>query len=225
MHLNSHRVARGRGTIVPPNDWLPSIVSCQLTSVVPEESALCCECTIHDKTRGLTKSRGYVRYTDGVSGMLQCASGAPLCLSPPGARVFLETEYDSAMTYWLAMLVGCAYASVNEHGTLLARPIGIRTPIEGVLQNRDDVAIADGSPIEAYERLAIRRTRKMHLLGRDRQKHLASAGELPEMREHDTNGFLNPQVHPHRGSFHQPQLRAVALESGRCLDRIDKGRS
>src|SRR5262249_33803693 len=75
----------------------------------------------------------------------------------------------------LAMLVRRAHAAIDECRALLALPIGIRAGVERVLQYRDDVAVADGSPVKTHERLAIRGTREMHLLGGKRKQHLPRA--------------------------------------------------
>src|SRR3982751_1278644 len=72
------------------------------------------------------------------------------------------------------------------------------TSVEGVLQNRDDVAVADWRPIERDQLLAVRRSGKVDLIGRHRKMHAAmhaaSAAELTKSLEDLTDGFLDAQI-------------------------------
>ena len=95
---------------------------------------------------------------------------------------------------WLAMFVRRSNAPLDERDALLALPVSIGTGVERVLQYRDDVAVADRSPIKVHERFAVRRTREMHLLGGQRDQHLLSAAQLTETREHDADCLLRSQV-------------------------------
>ena len=47
-------------------------------------------------------------------------------------------------------------ASIYQDSALLALPVGIRASVKRVLQDRDDVAVADRSPIKAHHRLVVR---------------------------------------------------------------------
>ena len=92
------------------------------------------------------------------------------------------------------MFVRRSNAPFDERDALLALPVSIGTGVERVLQYRDDVAVADRSPIKVHERFAVRRTREMHLLGGQRNQHLPSAAQLAKTREHDADRLLHSQV-------------------------------
>src|SRR5215203_1403610 len=68
------------------------------------------------------------------------------------------------------------------------------TRVEGVLQNRDDVAVADRRPIERDQLLAFRRSWKVDLISRHREMHAANAAELPKSLEDLADGFLDAQI-------------------------------
>src|SRR5262245_47403096 len=54
-----------------------------------------------------------------------------------------------------AMAIALARTAIDDRGALLALPVGVDTSIEGVLQNRDDIAIPDRPPLDRRQRPAI----------------------------------------------------------------------
>src|SRR3954452_11850736 len=103
-------------------------------------------------------------------------------------------EQDLPFFKGSAVAVALAGAAIDDLGPLLAFAISVCTSVEGVLQNRDDVAVADRRPIESDQLLAFRRSRKVDLIGRHREMHAASTAELPKSLEDLTDGFLDAQI-------------------------------
>src|SRR3954465_472034 len=93
-----------------------------------------------------------------------------------------------------AVAVALAGAALDDLGPLLAFAVGVCPSVDGVLQNRDDVAVADRRPIERDQLRASRRSGKVDLIGRRREMHAASAAELPKSPEDLTDGFLDAQI-------------------------------
>ncbi len=61
----------------------------------------------------------------------------------------------------LAVSVGLAQSTLHEGGSLLALAVGIRAGVEGVLEYRDDVAIAYRCPVKCHHLLAVGWARKV----------------------------------------------------------------
>ena len=76
----------------------------------------------------------------------------------------------------------------------LAFTIGIDAGVEGVLQHRNYVAIADRRPVKHDQLPAVRRARKMDFIGPHRQMNLTSASKLAEATEDEPDSLLHPQV-------------------------------
>jgi hypothetical protein len=77
---------------------------------------------------------------------------------------------------------------------MLALPVDVGAGVEGVLEDRYDVAIADRRPVEGDHSLAVGRSRKMQLVCRQGQKNLPRAAQLAEPREDETDRLLEPHV-------------------------------
>src|SRR5215210_4422995 len=89
----------------------------------------------------------------------------PIKLPPVDVPLVVILEQDLPVFKGSAVAVALAGAAIDDLGPLLAFAVGVCTSVEGVLQNRDDVAVAD-RPIESDQLLAFRRSRKVDLIGR-----------------------------------------------------------
>src|SRR5215212_8365457 len=111
----------------------------------------------------------------GVRGELCLVS---IKLPPIDVTLVVILEQDLPFFKGSAVAVALAGAAIDDLGPLLAFAVGVCTRVEGVLQNRDDVAVADRRPIERDQLLAVRRSWKVDLIGRHREMHAASAAEI-----------------------------------------------
>src|SRR5829696_9465745 len=118
----------------------------------------------------------------------------PIKLPPIDVSLVVILEQDLPFFKGSAVAVTLAGAAIDDLDPLLASAIGVGPSVEGVLQNRDDVAVADRRPIERDQLLAVRRSWKVDLIGRHREMHAASAAELPKSLEDLTDGFLDAQI-------------------------------
>ena len=64
----------------------------------------------------------------------------------------------------LSVPIALAEVAIDEFSALLAFAVGVSPRIERVLQHRDDIAIADGTPLEGNHTFAIRWPRKVNFL-------------------------------------------------------------
>jgi hypothetical protein len=64
----------------------------------------------------------------------------------------------------LSVPIALAEVAVDEFSALLAFAVGVSTRIKRILQHRDNISIADGTPLEGNHTLAIRRPRKVNFL-------------------------------------------------------------
>src|SRR5262249_23249136 len=92
--------------------------------------------------------------------------------------------------YGLLMPIALACSTINDRRAVLALSVRIGASIEGVLENRDDVAISDRSPLERRQCLAVRRVGKVDVLGGHPQQDLPGAAELPELLEDEPDHLL-----------------------------------
>src|SRR5215210_8479193 len=118
----------------------------------------------------------------------------PIKLPPVDVPLVVILEQDLPFFKGSAVAVALAGAAIDDLGPLLAFAVGVCPSVEGVLQNRDDVAVADRRPIERDQLLAVRRSGKVDLIGRHRKMHAASAAELPKSLEDLTDGFPDAQI-------------------------------
>src|SRR3954447_935234 len=118
----------------------------------------------------------------------------PIKLPPIDVTLVVILEQDLPFFKPSAVAVALARAAIDDLGPLLAFAVGVCPSVEGVLQNRDDVAVADRRPIESAQLLAFRRSGKVDLIGRHREMHAASAAELTKSLEDLTDGFLDAQI-------------------------------
>lgn len=63
-----------------------------------------------------------------------------------------------------AMAIALARPAIDDRGALLAFPVHIHTGIEWVLQNRDDIAVADRHPFEVRHPAFVRRPREVDMI-------------------------------------------------------------
>src|SRR3954468_16607284 len=118
----------------------------------------------------------------------------PIKFSPIDVTLVVILEQDLPVFKGSAVAVALAGAALDDLDPCLAFAVGVGPGVEGVLQNRDDVAVADRRPIERDQLLAVRRSGKVDLIGRRREMHAASAAELPKSLEDLTDGFLDAQI-------------------------------
>ena len=94
----------------------------------------------------------------------------------------------------LAVPVASPRPPVDDRGALLAFSVDVDPRVEGVLENRDDVAVADRHPVEARHATFVGGPREVDLIGLHRKQHLPRAAEFAEAREDQPDHFLEPQV-------------------------------
>jgi hypothetical protein len=68
------------------------------------------------------------------------------------------------------------------------------TPVRWIVQNRNDVAIANRHPFEVRHPTFIGRPREVDLIGHHRKQHLPRTAEFAEAREDESHYFLKAQV-------------------------------
>src|SRR6185437_586384 len=106
---------------------------------------------------------------------------------PPNER---EQQHDSPFVERLSVSVGLLRTSIDDRRSMLALPVDAGAGVEGVLEDRYDVAIADRRPVEGDHSLAVGRSRKMQLVRRQGQENLPRAAQLAEPREDETDCLL-----------------------------------
>jgi len=94
----------------------------------------------------------------------------------------------------LSVTIGLARPSFDQRDPLLAFAVDICPGVEGVLQQRYHVAIAERRPIEARQALPVRGTREEQAFRSKRQMRLARAAKLAEPRKHQPDRLLQPEV-------------------------------
>lgn len=95
---------------------------------------------------------------------------------------------------WLAVPITAARPPVDDGRSLLALSIDIDTGIEGVLEDRDHIAVADRHPGEAGHATLIGWSREVNLIGCHRQQHLPRAAKVAEAGKDGPDHFLQTQV-------------------------------
>src|SRR3981189_2409438 len=103
-------------------------------------------------------------------------------------------QKDLALLERAVVAVGLAGTAIDDLGAVLAFTVGEDASVEGVLQHRNYVAIADRRPVKRDQLLAVRRAREMDFVGPQRQMNLTSASKLAEAAEDDADSLLHPQV-------------------------------
>lgn len=84
--------------------------------------------------------------------------------------------------------------AIDDLGSLLAFAVDIGTSVERILQHRDHVAITKRRPVERDQSLAIRRARKMNLIGSHRKQDLSRAAQFAESRKDLVDRLLKPEI-------------------------------
>jgi hypothetical protein len=110
----------------------------------------------------------------------------------------------------LAMSVAFANAPIDHGGSLLTFAIGVGAGIEGVLQQRDHIAVADGRPLKARQFFTVGGTRKVQLLGCQREQRLPCATQLAKTRKDQTDRFLQTHIRIKHG----PALAVPEVTNG-----------
>ena len=90
----------------------------------------------------------------------------------------------------LAMPVAPPRPPFDDGGALLAFPVDVNPRVEGILENRDDVAVADRHPVEAGHAAFVGGPREVDLIGFHREQHLARAAEFAEAGEDESDHLL-----------------------------------
>jgi hypothetical protein len=106
----------------------------------------------------------------------------------------MALQKNLALLEWAMMAVGLAGAAIDDLGAILAFAIGIDASVEGVLQHRNYIAIADRCPVKRDQLPTVRRAREMDFIGPHRQMNLTSGSKLAEAIEDEANSLLYPQV-------------------------------
>ena len=90
----------------------------------------------------------------------------------------------------LAMPVAPPRPSVDNGGALLTFPVNVDPGVEGILENRDHIAVADRRPVEARHAALIGGPWEVDLIGFHREQNLARAAEFTEAGEDEANDLL-----------------------------------
>src|ERR1700752_4714501 len=109
-----------------------------------------------------TTGLGAISAAIGVGGELLLVA---LELSPVNVPLVVPSQENLAVLQPAIVAIGLAGAAIDALGSMLALTGGVRACVERVLQDRDDVAIADRHPLKGRHLLAVRRTRKLDALG------------------------------------------------------------
>src|SRR5262249_42230763 len=118
----------------------------------------------------------------------------PLELCPSDVSLMVILQQNLAVLKRFAVAVAFAEAAIDDLRSLLAFAVGICSCVEGILQHRDHIAVPDGVPYKGDRGPAVRRSRKMYLLGAHPQQNLSRATALLEPVEDLTNDFLDTRV-------------------------------
>jgi hypothetical protein len=147
----------------------------------------------------------------------------PLELSPVDVAFVMILEHDLPFLERPFVSVGLLRTPIDDRRAVFALPVDVGAGVEGVLEDRYDVAIADRRPVEGDHSLAVGRSRKMQVIRRQGQENLPRAAQLAEAREDETDRLLEPHVGveaeahlavPHVTNRHtDPQLAAPRLGS------------
>src|SRR5262249_17862615 len=70
-----------------------------------------------------------------------------LVLGPTDVAVVMIPDEYLPRAHRLAVAIALARTTIDDRGALLTLPVGIDASIEGVLENRDDIAIPDRPPL------------------------------------------------------------------------------
>jgi len=134
---------------------------------------------------------GAIAATVGVGGQLLLVAFE---LRPIDVSLVMALQEDLAVFEGAVMTVGLPGTAIDNRGAVLALTVGVGARVEGVLEHRNDVAVADRRPLERGHLLAVRGAGKVDALGPERQMGLPSAAKLPEATEDQSGCFLNPHV-------------------------------
>ena len=118
----------------------------------------------------------------------------PLELGPVDIAFVMILEHDLPFLERLSVSVSLLRTPIDDRRAMLALPVDVGAGVEGVLEDRYDVAIADRRPVEGDHSLAVGRSRKMQLVRRQGQENLPRAAQLAEPREDETDRLLEPYV-------------------------------
>src|SRR5690348_7480832 len=86
-------------------------------------------------------------------------------LGPLDVSRVMILDYNTPLLKGLIVPVGLANSSIYDSRSFLAFAIDVGTGVKRVLQQPDDVVVADGGPLKAHHLLAIRRPWEMHPFG------------------------------------------------------------
>jgi hypothetical protein len=109
-----------------------------------------------------TTGLGAVSAAKGVGGELLLVA---LELRPINVSLVVSSQENLAVLQTAIMAISLAGTAIDDLSAMLALTVGVRACVERVLQDRDDVAVADRHPLKGRHLLAVRRTRKMDALG------------------------------------------------------------
>src|SRR4029077_9519138 len=135
--------------------------------------------------------------TTGLRAILSAIGiGGKLCLIalelfPVDVAFVMILQQDLTFVERPVMAIGFTCPAVNDLGPVDGFAVGIGTGVKWILQQRDDIAVADWCPIERRHRLAVRRAREMHALDLERQMHLPGAAQFTEALENPARDFLD----------------------------------
>ncbi len=115
-------------------------------------------------------------------------------LFPLDVAFVMILQQDLTLVERPVMAIGFAGPAVDDLGPVDAFAVRIGTGVKWVLQQRNDIAIADWRPIERRHSLAVRRAWEMRAFVPECQMHLASAAQFAEALEYSARDLLDPTI-------------------------------
>ena len=138
-----------------------------------------------------TTGFGAVLAAVGVGGKLLLIA---LELLPIDVALVMILQQDLAVLERTMVSVGLARPAIDDLGSIDTFAVGIGTGMERVLQQGDDIAVADRRPVERCHFFAVGRAREMHSLGLESQMHLPGTAQFAEALENPAGDFLDPAI-------------------------------
>jgi len=133
-----------------------------------------------------------------ASGLAVAVCGEPrlvvLELRPVDVALVMVLQQNLPLLHRLSVTVCLSHVPIDDLGSTLVLSIRVGTGVEGVLQHRDHVAVADRRPVERNKCAAIRRAGEAELFRSQRQERLSCAAQIAKPCEDLADRLLDTQV-------------------------------
>ena len=115
-------------------------------------------------------------------------------LRPVDVALVMVLQQNLPLLHRLGVTVCLPHVPIDDLGPTLVLSIRVDTSVEGTLQHRDHVAVADRRPVERNHCAAIRRAGEAELFRSQRQEHLSCAAQIAKPREDLADRLLDAHV-------------------------------